>query len=584
MGSGVGRIGLAVAAALVQLACVSGPNVGDRLHELIDREWEARLVNNPLLATSVGRHEFNDRLPDVSPPNQQRRATQVREFLDELEAIDRARLSAADQINYDIFERQLRAAIADFGFRAFEMPLTADSGFHTDFAQLPFEAPFETPGDYENYIARLEAFPSYVEQQISNMRAGLERGFSVPQVVLEGYQVTMSTHIVDDPRESVFFEPFERLSEADPLRAEGGRVVVDSASTGYRAMLEFFEAEYLPKARRSVGASQMPDGAAYYAQRIRHFTTLDLAPEQVHEVGLSEVARIRSEMDAVIEEVGFKGSFNEFLEFLRSAPRFYPKTGEELLMRAAYIAKQMDAKLPLLFRTLPRLTYGVAPVPAHLAPKYTGGRYSSAPAGSGRPGYYWVNTYKLESRPLYVLESLTFHEAVPGHHLQFALANEQTALPNFRRYEYIEAFGEGWGLYAEWLGLEAGFYSDPYSNFGRLTYEMWRDCRLVVDTGIHAMGWTRRQAIDYLASNTALSLHEVTTEVDRYISWPGQALAYKMGELKIKELRREAEAALGEGFEVRDFHDAVLLNGPVPLPVLERIVRRYISAARLTQG
>ena len=571
------RIGLAAVAALAQLACVSGPNVGEGLHDLFDREWEARLANNPLLATSVGRHELNDQLPDVSPENQQRRAGQVHEFLNELEAIDRAQLSAADQINYDIFERQLRAAIADFEFRAFEMPLTADSGFHADFAQLPFEAPFETTLDYQNYLARLEAFPAYMEQQIANMRAGLERGFSVPRVVLEGYEVTMSTHIVDNPRQSVFFEPFNRLPESDALREAGRRAVVDGAVAGYQVMLEFFEAEYLPKARTSVGASEMPDGAEYYGQRIRHFTTLDLTPKQVHDIGLAEVARIRKEMDAIIEEVGFKGDFADFLEFLRTDQRFYPKTGEELLMRAAYISKQMDAKLPLLFRTLPRLTYGVAPVPDHLAPKYTGGRYSSAPAGSGRPGYYWVNTYKLESRPLYVLESLTFHEAVPGHHLQFALANEQAELPDFRRYEYIEAFGEGWGLYAEWLGLEAGFYADPYSNFGRLTYEMWRACRLVVDTGIHAMGWTRQQAIDYLASNTALSLHEVTTEVDRYISWPGQALAYKMGELKIKELRREAEAALGAGFDVRDFHDAILLNGPVPLPVLERIVGKYIS-------
>lgn len=571
------RIRLAAVAALAQLACVSGPSDGDRLRELFDREWETRLVNNPLLATSVGRHEFNDRLPDVSPSNQRRRADEVREFLDELEAIGRDQLSGADQINYDIFERQLGAVIADFDFRAYEMPLTADSGFHTGFAQLPFEAPFETPDDYKNYIARLEAFPSYVEQQIANMRAGLERGFSVPRVALEGYEVTMSTHIVDNPEQSVFFEPFENLPESDPLREAGRGAVVEGAIAGYQAMLEFFEAEYLSKTRTSVGASEMPDGAAYYGQRIRHFTTLDLTPEQVHEIGLAEVARIRGEMDAIIDEVGFRGSFAEFLEFLRSDDQFYPKTGEELLMRAAYIAKQMDAKLPLLFRTLPRLTYGVAPVPDHLAPKYTGGRYSSAPAGSGRPGYYWVNTYKLESRPLYVLESLTFHEAVPGHHLQCALANEQAGLPNFRRYEYIEAFGEGWGLYAEWLGLESGFYSDPYSNFGRLTYEMWRACRLVVDTGIHAMSWTRRQAIDYLASNTALSLHEVTTEVDRYISWPGQALAYKIGELKIRELRREAEATLGERFDVRDFHDAVLLNGPVPLPVLERIVRRYIS-------
>jgi uncharacterized protein (DUF885 family) len=354
---------------------------------------------------------------------------------------------------------------------------------------------------------------------------------------------------------------------------------MDGVVAGYAKLLDFTLDEYVPGARSTLGASELPGGEAYYAQRIRHFTTLDLAPEEIHEIGEREVARIRAEMEQIVREVGFEGGFAAFLDFLRTDPRFYAGTAEELLMRASTIAKRMDAQLPSLFKTLPRLPYGVAPVPDHLAPKYTGGRYVPAPQGGTQPGYYWVNTYALASRPLYVLEALTLHEAVPGHHLQISLANELEDLPSFRRHLYLSAFGEGWGLYSEWLGLEAGFYTDPYSDFGRLTYEMWRACRLVVDTGLHALGWTRDQAMDFLASNTALSLHEVETETDRYISWPAQALAYKLGELEIKELRREAEAALGERFDIREFHDAVLGSGSVPLPVLERIVRRWIETA-----
>ncbi|HEY7159692.1 MAG TPA: DUF885 domain-containing protein, partial [Acidobacteriota bacterium] len=313
---------------------------------------------------------------------------------------------------------------------------------------------------------------------------------------------------------------------------------------------------------------------------IHHFTTLNVTPAQVHETGLREVDRIQKEMADVITQTGFKGDYPAFLKFLRTDPRFYAKTGEELLKDASYIAKRMDGKLPSLFKTLPRLPYGVEPVPESYAPKYTSGRYSGPPYGSTEAGFYWVNTYALETRPLYNLEALTLHEAVPGHHLQTALASELQDVPEFRRFIYVDAFGEGWGLYSEWLGQEAGFYTDPYSNFGRLTYEMWRACRLVVDTGLHSMNWTREQAMDYMASHTALSLHEVETETDRYISWPGQALAYKTGEMKIRELRHKAESALGEKFNVREFHDAVLLNGSVTMPILERQIDEYIAKAK----
>jgi uncharacterized protein (DUF885 family) len=444
--------------------------------------------------------------------------------------------------------------------------------------------PLRGTGDYENYISRLAAMPRYFAEQIALMRQGLASGMTVPRVTLEGYEATIAAHVVDDIEQSVFWAPFRELPPGVPagdherLRRAGAAAVADGAIAAYRTFLRFMLDEYLPATRTTLGASELPGGRDYYRYLIRHFTTLDLSPEEIHRIGRAEVERIRGEMRAVIDQVGFDGSFQEFLELLRTDPRFYAETPEELLKEAAWIAKRMDGKLPALFKTLPRLPYGIEPVPAHLAPKYTTGRYVSAPLGSTQPGIYWVNTYDLASRPLYNLEALTLHEAVPGHHLQIALNRELESLPDFRRFSYISAFGEGWGLYSEYLGLEAGFYTDPYSNFGRLTYEMWRACRLVVDTGLHAMGWSREQAMDLLAANTALPLHEVETETDRYISWPGQALAYKLGELEIRRLRRQAEAALGERFDVREFHDAVLANGSVPLPVLADTIERFIAA------
>jgi uncharacterized protein (DUF885 family) len=554
-----------------------------RLHELFDRNWETRLKESPLFATSVGRHEYDDRLPSVTMPDLERRQAQRKETLAELAKIDRAKLPEAEQVNYDIFKRQIEEGIESFDFGDYQMPINADSGFHSGFSRLAKDMPFARTKDYENYISRLRAWPRYVREQMALMRMGLKRGMTVPRATLTGYDNTIAAHVVDDPTKSVFWEPFTKfpvgVPEADRerLRSEGRDAIMNGAVVGYREFLDFFRNEYVPGTRTTLGASELPNGRAYYQHKIREFTTLNSTPEEIHKIGLSEVDRISAEMDAVMKRVGFQGDRAAFLEFLRTDPRFYAKTPEELLARAAWIAKTIDGKLPSLFKTLPRLPYTVEPVPADIAPKYTSGRYVGAPEGSTRPGIYWVNTYMLQSRPLYNLESLTLHEAVPGHHLQIALSRELTGLPNFRRFSYISAFGEGWGLYCEWLGLEAGLYKDPYSNFGRLTYEMWRACRLVVDTGIHSMGWTRQQAIDYMATRTALPLHEVETEVDRYISWPGQALSYKLGELKIKELRKRAEQALGPRFDVRAFHDVVLGSGAVPLSVLEMNVDRWIA-------
>ncbi|MDQ6801863.1 MAG: DUF885 domain-containing protein [Acidobacteriota bacterium] len=556
-----------------------------RLHALFDRNWETRLKESPLFATSVGRHEYDDRLPSVTMADLERRQAQRKADLASLAKIDRTKLPQSEQVNYDIFKRQIDESIESFDFGDYQMPINADSGFHSGFSRLPKEMPLATVKDYENYISRLKAWPRYVREQIALMRLGMQRGMTVPRPTLEGYDNTIVAHVVDDPTKSVFWEPFIKFpaavaSDQERLRSEGRDAIMNGAVVGYREFLDFFRNEYLPGARTTLGASELPNGRAYYQHKIREFTSLDLTPDAIHKIGLSEVNRISAEMDAVMQQVGFQGDRAAFLEFLRTDPRFYAKTPEELLSRAAWIAKRIDGKLPSLFKTLPRLPYTVEPVPPDIAPKYTSGRYVGAPQGSTRPGIYWVNTYKLESRPLYNLESLTLHEAVPGHHLQIALSRELTGLPNFRRFSYISAFGEGWGLYCEWLGLEAGFYTDPYSNFGRLTYEMWRACRLVVDTGIHSMGWTRQQAIDYMATRTALPLHEVETEVDRYISWPGQALAYKLGELKIKELRKRAEQALGPRFDLREFHDVVLGSGAIPLSVLESNVDRWIARQR----
>jgi uncharacterized protein (DUF885 family) len=575
----------AVAAGAAQTA-VQTAATSASFHALLDEDWEARLREDPLLATSTGDHRYDDRLPSVAPADLERAAQRQRATLARLGDIARASLDTQDRISYDMLAAELRDDLAEHELGQWRLPINADSGFHTAFADLPRHTTLATTRDYENYIARLRAFPAYVAQQIANMREGLRTGFTLPRVVLDGYDVTIRTHVVEDPEQSVFYSPFRAFPPGVPERERAGLVaagraaILEGAVAGYRAFLDFMTGEYLPKTRTTTAAADLPRGREYYAQRVRHFTTLDVTPEEVHKIGLAEVARIHAEMVDVIKQVGFQGDFAAFLQFLRTDPRFYARTPEELLKEASFIAKRMDGKLPSLFGRLPRLPYGVEAVPAHLAPKYTGGRYVEAPVGGTRAGTYWVNTYALESRPLYVLEALTLHEAVPGHHLQIALQQELQGVPPFRRASGVGAFVEGWGLYSERLGLEAGFYQDPYRNFGRLTYEMWRACRLVVDTGLHALGWSRAQAMDFLASNTALSLHEVRTETDRYISWPGQALAYKMGELKIRELRRQAETELGPRFDIRAFHDAVLANGPVPLPVLEEQIRDFIAAHR----
>lgn len=583
---------LACATALVALATVScsppapPPSASARLSSLAEREWQWRLRESPTLASSVGDHRYDDRLPAETLDDQARRAKDTEAFLGELDGIAPASLDDAGRVNREILRAQLVDRLDAFRFREHLLPLNADSSFHTSFAFLPMSLRFASTADYDNYLARLRAFPAYMDQNIGLMREGIRTGITQPRAALQGIETSVDPLLVADATTSPLFTPFAAFppavppSERERLRAAAVNAIDEAVTPAYRRFRLFLVDEYVPKARATLGARDLPDGAAYYDMLVKRFTTLDLTADQVHATGLREVAALRAEMEQVMRSTGFTGTFDAFLTFLRTDRRFYASSPDQLLKEASFIAKRMDAKLPKLFTRLPRQPYGVAPVPEFLAPKYTGGRYNPNPRTGTEPGYYWVNTYALETRPLYNLEALTLHEAVPGHHLQGALTEELESLPDFRRYSYISAFGEGWGLYSEWLGKEVGFYQDPYSDFGRLTYAMWRAARLVVDTGLHAKGWTRQQAIDYLASQTALSIHECTTETDRYIAWPGQALSYKMGELKIRELRARAEQALGPRFDVRRFHDELLAHGPVPLPVLERIIDAFIANER----
>lgn len=527
----------------------------------------------------------SDVLPDMSADALAKANQQYQQLLAELNAVDVKVLSEQNQINHTILVYILQNLLDEYTYGDRYMPLTAESGFHSNVIFMVSRSKFKTADDVEKYLKKLSSVPRYMSQQTDWMRQGIAKGYTQPKAVLAGYEQGILSFIQKDIDQSVFFRPLLSPVATIPaakwqeLQQQARTIIAEQIQPAYQQYYDFFVGEYLPAARDNIAASSLPNGTAFYQNRLEHYTTLKMTPAEVHQIGLQEVARIRAEMAVVIEKTGFKGSFAEFIEFLRTDKQFYVTTPDQLLKEAAFLAKKIDAQLPKLFKTLPRTPYGVEAVPAEIAPKYTTGRYSGG-REPGEAGFYWVNTYALDRRPLYELEALTLHEAVPGHHLQIALANEQANLPAYRRSFYTSAFGEGWGLYSEYLGLEVGFYQDPYSNFGRLTYEMWRASRLVVDTGMHTMGWSRQQAIDFLASNTALSMHNVTTEVDRYISWPAQALSYKLGELTIKRLRSEAEAALGSKFDVRQFHDVVLENGSLPLPVLEQQVAKYIRSQK----
>ncbi|MGH8041859.1 MAG: DUF885 domain-containing protein [Rudaea sp.] len=538
-------------------------------------EWKWRQAQFPGGDDDSAVAAVPDRLPKVDAKSQLARLAYWNNVLAKLAGIPVDRLSPANRINYAVYKPQIENLAADIRFHQYEMPFNSDSQFWSDLGFMA-NRHLRTAKEAENYVALLNDVPGWFDENIDNMRAGLRRGFSVPQAVLGGRDVSISSYAeVQSPQDSVFYKPFKQLpatipvAEQEKLRADCARAIRDRVIPAYAKLLKFFRDDYMPHARTTLAAEALPDGKAYYRQQIREYTTLDLDPETIHRIGLKEVARIQKEMDATMKSTGFKGDMPAFLHFLRTDPQFYAKTPDELLMRAAWIAKQVDGKLAQYFGLLPRGRFGIEPVPAAIAPFWTAGR--------GGAHTYWVNTYDLPARPLYNLTALTLHESAPGHALQGELVEERKSLPDFRKV-YISAYGEGWALYCEYLGKEMGMYHTPYDEFGRESYDMWRAARLVIDTGIHHDSWTRAQAIAYLAEHTALSQHEVETEVDRYISWPGQALSYKLGEMKILELRALAEKELGAKFDIRAFHDAVLETGAVPLPVLEKHIKTFVAA------
>ncbi|PPU76388.1 MULTISPECIES: DUF885 domain-containing protein [Xanthomonas] len=549
-----------------------------RFRAIYEKEWAWRQAETGQADEDTDTTGDNTHLPDVGPAAQQARLAVWDGVLKQLDGIDPRQLSPANQINFAIYRPQVENLAAEVRLRAYEMPFNSDSSFWSNLGFMA-QRPMRSAAEYRAYIARLNDVPRYFDQQIANMRNGLARGFSVPRAVLAGRDVSIaSVAEVKDPTASPFYAPFKQLpaqipaAEQAQLRAQAKATLSGAVLPAYARLLTFFRNDYMPRARTTLAAEALPDGKAFYRQQIREYTTLELTPEQIHQIGLDEVARIQAQMNAIIKQVGFKGTFAQFLTFLRTDPQFYVKTPQELLDRAAWISKRVDGQVGKFIGTLPRGRFTIKPVPDDIAPFWTAGR--------GGATTYWVNTYNLPSRPLYNLPALTLHESSPGHSLQGSLALEQGEQPAFRRENYISAYGEGWALYTEKLGQEMGIYETPYEEFGRLTYEMWRACRLVIDTGVHHDGWTREQALAYLRDRTALSEHEVTTEVDRYISWPGQALSYKLGEISIVKLRAEAEKALGDRFDIKAFHDVVLRQGSVTLPVLEQQVRAFIAESK----
>lgn len=554
-----------------------------RFRSLVDLWWRYQMASNPEFATYVGFTGFNDRWADVSREAVQRQKEELKRTAAALATIDRAALPASEQLYFDLFQRII--LLAEEGGRYPEELLAVSqlSGPQQELAQSLTQMPTATRADYDRILARLKGLGPRLDGVVELLREGLQKGVTPPQITLRDVPRQVLDNIPENPRHSPLFRPFVNLpsswSEEERAALQGSALaaITNVAYPGFRRFHRFLVDHYLPGARTNIAATQLPDGEAWYAYRVRSHTTTRLTPQEIHQLGLAEVKRIRREMEAVITEAGFKGSFQEFLKFLRTDPQFYYARGTELLAGYRDISKRIDLELPRLFGRLPRLPYGVKPIPSYIERAQTTAYYQPGAATQGRPGVFFANTYALDMRPKWEMEALTLHEAVPGHHLQMALAQEIEGMPEFQKHAEIGAFLEGWALYSESLGPELGLYTDPYSKFGQLTYEMWRAIRLVVDTGMHALGWSRQQAIDFFLENSGKTAHDIEVEVDRYIVWPGQALGYKIGELKIKELRAYAQQQLGQEFDVRAFHDEVLSQGALPLDILEPRIRAWVD-------
>ena len=558
------------------------PADSQRLHQLFEDEWEWSLVENPTHASWLGDRRFNDQWQDLSPAAMDRRIAHFRKLLKRLDEFDSGQLNETDRISLQLFRRKYQNIVDEYPFGWHFVPLNQRGGIQ-DESSLADAMSFESVKDYEDWIARLNAFPGYMRQTLDLMREGVQRKIVHARIVMNRLPAQIERQIVDDPTKSLYYKPFRSMSDSVPdveqqrLRKAAQEAISNSVVPAYRTMLDFFKSTYLPACFEKPGCWQFPNGKEFYALRCRIFTTTDMTPREIHETGLSEVKRIRGEMQKIIQQVGFQGTFDDFLDHLRTDPKFYYKDPNDLLTAYREVCMRINPQLVRQFKHLPRIPYGIEPIPEHLAPDTTTAYYRQPSADGMRAGTYFVNLYRPEVRPKYEIEVLSVHEAVPGHHLQIALAQEIEGLPLFRRYGGYTAFIEGWALYSESLGADLGLYKDPYSKFGQLTYEMWRAVRLVVDTGIHAFKWSRQDAIDFFTANTAKTPLDIENEVDRYISWPGQALAYKIGELKITELRERAEAKLGDKFDVRDFHDTILGQGAVTLDVLEQLVDDWID-------
>lgn len=556
---------------------------GGDFRDLLDEHWEWQMLENPVWASRMGDRRWNDRWTDNSLEAIERRHGEQQKFLRRLRLIDSSQLTETDQLNYELFRRSLENSVDAHQFRNYLMPMSQRGGVQS------LESTAETlrlgnAQDYEDWLARMSQIDTVIEQTMERLEEGRKTGYMPPKVLMERIPAQISSQLVEDPQQSPFFKAFATMPDAIPdadrerLQQAAQDVIDETVVPAYREFSNYFNDIYLPASRDSIGAFSLPDGEAFYEYRTRFYTTTQMTPDEIHRVGLNEVKRIREEMQLVIDELEFEGSFQDFLHFLRTDPQFYYETPEELFEGYLAVSKRIDPEVVKVFGKLPRMPYGLRPIPDNIAPDTTTAYYSGPAADGSRPGYYYVNLYRPEVRPRYEMEVLTIHEAVPGHHLQIALQMELEAMPNFRKYSGFTAFTEGWGLYSESLGYEMGFYQDPYSHFGALTYDMWRAVRLVVDTGMHYKGWTRQQAIDFFKDNAAKTEQDIVNEIDRYISWPGQALAYKIGQLRMLELRRRSEQALGDAFDVRAFHDALLGGGALPLEILETRMNRWLAA------
>ena len=582
VGIGMNSLRIAAATVLLVVSATGRADMTSDFRALLEEHWEWTLASSPVLASRLGDRRYNDQWPDDSPAGFERRHNEARDFLRRVYAIERSALPPDEQLNYELFRRQLQDSVDAYPFGGHQLPFSHRGGVQ-DLENLTNQLRFVTVQDFDDWLTRIGKVDEVVEQTIDLAEAGRKAGIVAPRILMQRVRAQLDRQLVEDAASSPFFGRFEDMPDSvsaddqDRLRNSALEIIDQTVLPAYRKLGRYLDDKYLPSCRDSVGLSALPDGNAWYEHLVRSYTTTRMHPEEIHRLGLNEVRRIRDEMTEVIAEVGFDGGFVEFLQFLRTDSRFYYDDPDELLEAYRATSKRIDPELVKLFGKLPRMPYGVQPIPDSIAPDTTTAYYSRPAADGSRAGIYWVNLYRPEVRPKYEIEVLSVHEAMPGHHLQIALQQELGDVPDFRRYLGFTAFVEGWGLYSEVLGYDLGLYTDPYSRFGQLTYDMWRAVRLVVDTGIHSKGWTRQQAIDFFRDNAAKTDHDIVNEIDRYISMPGQALAYKIGQLKMLTLRERAERRLGDAFDVRAFHDHLLGAGALPLDLLERRMDAWMT-------